>query len=89
MTRLRLANRQSYRIILSLARHLPAGVIRIADLVLVKKDQDGEVTVLELKDLGKEAVAWEPVMNNLTTLFAGVLTEAEFQAQKQRILSGG
>jgi hypothetical protein len=46
------------------------GVIRIADLILVKKDQGGDVTVLELKDLGKDATAWEPVMSNLTSLFA-------------------
>jgi len=46
------------------------GVISIADLIFVKKDQGGDVTVLELKDLGTDAIAWEPILGDLTNLFS-------------------
>ena len=46
------------------------GVIRIDDLVLVKKDRDGDVTVSELKDLGKDAATWEPLLGDLKELFS-------------------
>lgn len=46
------------------------GVIRIADLVVVKKDQDGDVTMLELSDLGKNAAAWKPLVEDATNLLS-------------------
>ena len=46
------------------------GVISIADLIFVKKDQGGDVTVLDLKDLGTDATAWEPILGDLTNIFS-------------------
>lgn len=46
------------------------GVIRIADLILVKKDRGGDVTVLGLTDLGKDVTTWEPLLGDVTNLFS-------------------
>lgn len=47
------------------------GVIRIIDLVFVRKDEQGNVNVMELADLQKDAAdAFAPLAREASTLFA-------------------
>ena len=47
------------------------GVIRIIDLVFVRKDEQGNVSVMELADLQKDAAdAFAPLAREASTLFA-------------------
>jgi len=48
-----------------------AGIIRIIDLVFVRKDEQGNVSVMELADLQKDAAdAFAPLAREASTLFA-------------------
>ncbi|PKL63217.1 MAG: hypothetical protein CVV31_01930 [Methanomicrobiales archaeon HGW-Methanomicrobiales-2] len=58
-------------IIPALREVVDAGVIRIIDLVFVRKDDRGSVSVMELKDLQKDAAdAFAPLARDASTLFA-------------------
>lgn len=58
-------------IVPALREVVDAGVIRIIDLVFVRKDDRGSVSVMELKDLQKDAAeAFAPLARDATTLFA-------------------
>lgn len=58
-------------IIPALREVVDKGVIRIIDLVFVRKDEQGNVSVMELKDLQKDAAdAFAPLARETSTLFA-------------------
>ncbi|MCM2466246.1 DUF6325 family protein [Methanoculleus oceani] len=58
-------------IIPALREVIDAGVIRIIDQVFVRKDDRGNVSVMELKDLQKDAAeAFAPLARDASTLFA-------------------
>ena len=47
------------------------GCVRLVDLVFIGKDEAGDLTILEISDLGEEdAAAYEPLLNE----FHGLLT---------------
>ena len=67
------------------------GIIRILDLVFVKKELDGSVSGLAIADLDHDGeldlAVFEGASSGLGELKSqGVLTEEEFTAQKSRIL---
>jgi len=58
-------------IVPALREVVDAGVIRIIDLVFVRKDEQGNVSVMELADLQKDAAdAFAPLAREASTLFA-------------------
>ncbi|BBL68783.1 DUF6325 family protein [Methanoculleus chikugoensis] len=58
-------------IIPALREVVDKGVIRIIDLVFVRKDEQGNVSVMELADLQKDAAdAFAPLARETSTLFA-------------------
>jgi len=58
-------------IIPALREVVDKGVIRIIDLVFVRKDEQGNVSVMELDDLQKDAAdAFAPLAREASTLFA-------------------
>jgi len=58
-------------IIPALREVVDAGIVRIIDLVFVRKDDRGSVSVMELKDLQKDAAdAFAPLARDTSTLFA-------------------
>ncbi|CCJ35626.1 hypothetical protein BN140_0703 [Methanoculleus bourgensis MS2] len=58
-------------IIPALREVVDKGVIRIIDLVFVRKDEQGNVSVMELSDLQKDAAsAFAPLARDTTTLLA-------------------
>jgi hypothetical protein len=58
-------------IIPALREVVDAGIIRIIDLVFVRKDEQGNVSVMELADLQKDAAdAFAPLAREASTLFA-------------------
>ena len=58
-------------IIPALREVVDAGIVRIIDLVFVRKDDRGSVSVMELKDLQKDAAdAFAPLARDASTLFA-------------------
>ncbi len=58
-------------IIPALREVVDAGIIRIIDLVFVRKDEQGSVSVMELADLQKDAAdAFAPLAREASTLFA-------------------
>ena len=58
-------------IIPALREVVDKGVIRIIDLVFVRKDDQGSVSVMELADLQKDAAdAFAPLARETSTLFA-------------------
>jgi uncharacterized membrane protein len=58
-------------IIPALREVVDKGVIRIIDLVFMRKDEQGNVSVMELKDLEKDAAdAFAPLARETSTLFA-------------------
>ena len=58
-------------IIPALREVVDKGVIRIIDLVFVRKDEQGNVNVMELADLQKDAAdAFAPLAREASTLFA-------------------
>ncbi|KLK88075.1 hypothetical protein SZ63_03120 [Methanoculleus sediminis] len=58
-------------IIPALREVVDKGVIRIIDLVFVRKDEQGNVSVMELKELQKDAAdAFAPLAREASTLFA-------------------
>jgi len=58
-------------IIPALREVVDAGVIRIIDLVFVRKDDQGNVSVMELNDLQKDAAsAFAPLARDADTLLA-------------------
>ena len=52
------------------------GLIHIIDLVFVRKDDEGNVTMLELDDLGDAAVAYAPVDGE----YGGLLSDSDIAA---------
>ena len=58
------------------------GCVRLVDLVFIGKDEAGDLTILEISDLGEEdAAAYEPLLNE----FHGLLT-AEDVAEVAAVL---
>jgi hypothetical protein len=58
-------------IIPALREVVDTGIVRIIDLVFVRKDDRGSVSVMELKDLQKDAAdAFAPLARDTSTLFA-------------------
>jgi hypothetical protein len=58
-------------IIPALREVVDAGIVRIIDLVFVRKDDRGNVSVMELADLQQDVVdAFAPLARDATTLFA-------------------
>jgi len=58
-------------IIPALREVVDAGIVRIIDLVFVRKDDRGSVSVMELKDLQQDAAdAFAPLARDTSTLFA-------------------
>ncbi|MFJ9025666.1 SHOCT domain-containing protein [Streptomyces sp. NPDC102259] len=63
------------------------GLIRILDQTFIRKDTDGSVTGLEIGDLTGDMTSKIEQLKQLGELKTqGVLTEAEFEEQKRRLL---
>jgi hypothetical protein len=73
-------NRFTGQILAELRAAQDKGIIRVIDLYAIKKDEKGNVTELGLSDVSPEVSA------ELGPLDSGVLTDAEFEAAKQKIL---
>ena len=64
-------NRFTGQILAELRAAREKGVIRVVDLIVIKKDDQGNVTALELSDLSKEEAAeLGPLAGDLLGLFA-------------------
>jgi Family of unknown function (DUF6325) len=64
-------NRFTGQILAELRAAREKGIIRIVDLLVLKKDDQGDVTALELSDLSKEEAAeLGPLAGDLLSLFA-------------------
>jgi len=64
-------NRFSGQILAKLRAASEKGIIRVVDLCVIKKDDQGNVTALELSELsGEEAAELGPLAGNLLGLFA-------------------
>ncbi len=64
-------NRFTGQILSELRAARDKGIIRVVDLLVIKKDDQGNVTALELSDLkGEDAAALGPLAGDLMGLFA-------------------
>ena len=63
-------NRFTGQILAELRAAKEKGIIRIIDLLLIMKDENGDITALELSDLGGEdAEAFGPIAGDLLEVF--------------------